>query len=112
MNWLAWYIGVEFFPPVPTIALTNEEFRVFQEFWEPLLVGSDGTVHLGLVMHELYDYHQLLENTAKVYDHITGGRISKPNTVAEAVISEADARVMEQIQEALAAETEGNHARG
>lgn len=42
------------------------------------------------IQDELNDYHTFIGETAKVYDHITGGRISKVNTLAYEVISVAD----------------------
>lgn len=42
------------------------------------------------VQNELSDYHAIIGEVAKVYDTITGGRISKPNTRADDVISETE----------------------
>ena len=42
------------------------------------------------IQNELNDYHSFFEETAKVYEHITGGRISKVNTLAREVIAAAD----------------------
>lgn len=42
------------------------------------------------VQDELTDYAMILDNVSKVYGHITGGRISKPNTHADAVKAAAD----------------------
>lgn len=42
------------------------------------------------VQNELEDYHVILDNVCIVYDHITGGRISKANTLAHEVTSVAD----------------------
>lgn len=39
---------------------------------------------------ELHDVQMLSESASQVYYHVTGGRISKPHTVASAVIGEAD----------------------
>lgn len=44
---------------------------------------------------------ELVDQVSMVYDHVTGGRISKANTDASAVISEADARLMDLIDEAV-----------
>lgn len=40
------------------------------------------------IQNELLDYYTFMEDVALVYDRITNGRISKPNTSAVAVISE------------------------
>jgi hypothetical protein len=78
----------------------DEVEKVYQEFWAELL-SLNGVLSMALVKKELFDYYNFLDETAKVYDHVTGGRISKPNTLAVAVNGEADARVDELIAEAL-----------
>jgi len=64
--------------------------KKFDEDWKDLVCNGDGTLDKDKVMRELHDYSILLENVPKVYMHITGGKISKPNTLAGAVIAEAD----------------------
>jgi hypothetical protein len=64
--------------------------KKFEEDWKDLLCNEDGTLNKDKVMRELHDYSVLLEHVPKVYMHITGGKISKPNTLAGAVIAEAD----------------------
>lgn len=39
---------------------------------------------------ELHDVQMIAESASQVYCHVTGGRISKPHTVASAVIGQAD----------------------
>lgn len=58
------------------------------------------------VKNELTDYHFLLEQVPKVYEHVTGGRMTKTNYYASAVISVADEALNERIEEALADEAE------
>ena len=60
--------------------------QVWREVWEPI-VAPTGILELQPVMAELYDYHVLMSEVSKVYDACTGGKISKPNTKAEAVIA-------------------------
>jgi hypothetical protein len=84
---------------------TDEEMdravdAVWEGFWWPLMC-PDGVLNAERVKAELYDYHVLMDNASKVYDHVTGGRISKTSTTAEAVIAEADARIMEDIERAI-----------
>lgn len=50
---------------------------------------------------DLSDLYMVMDNVSKVYMHVTGGRISKPNTSADAVIAEADDRCTEAVEEAL-----------
>ena len=73
----------------------------YRDFWAPL-VEHNGVVDMELVKAELHDYHMLLSNVPIVYDHITGGRISKPNTSATDVIAEADSYESTRWDEAMA----------
>lgn len=54
------------------------------------VVRPDGSIDPELVARELHDYEMLLDFVPKVYQHVTGGRVSKPNTRPEAVIAEHD----------------------
>lgn len=73
---------------------------VLDDFWSEIL-GAERVQPQTIL--ELNDYAMLLREVPKVYDHITGGAISKPNTLADAVIAEADARaewlVMENLRD-------------
>ena len=60
--------------------------RVWREVWEPI-VAPTGILELRAVMAELYDYYVFMYEVSKVYDACTGGRVSKPNTKADAVIA-------------------------
>jgi len=69
------------FRGMPGIPFDCEECR---QFWTDIVnIPSK-------VAAELHDYHVLLANVSKVYYHVTGGVISKPNTTSEAVIATAD----------------------
>lgn len=65
--------------------------KTYETFWKPILEDEKGWLNMDQLKRELHDYRCFMEEVSKVYDQITGGRISKPNTSAEAVISEADA---------------------
>lgn len=70
-------------------AITNpevEEILDGTDFWVNW-VYPDGA-NPEEIKNELLDYNMILHNASKVYDHVTKGRISKPNTHAEAVIGE------------------------
>jgi hypothetical protein len=56
------------------------------------------------IQNELIDYHTYLEETAKVYCHITNGAISKQNTKAEEIISIYDDEVSSLVDRAEKAE--------
>lgn len=61
----------------------------FDTFWRDIVM-PDGKLDFDQIRRELHDYHDLLVEVPKVYDHITGGRISKPNTLASSVIGVHD----------------------
>ena len=67
-----------------------EHEKTWRDFWEPVVSGSDGMLDLDKIKRELYDYRILLTNASKVYDHVTGGLLSKTNYDASVVITAAD----------------------
>ncbi|MBN6054548.1 hypothetical protein JYK22_21580, partial [Nonomuraea sp. RK-328] len=69
--------------------------KTYNDFWKDLVENEDGSLNRDQVMRELSDYHHLLEQAAEVYSHVTGGRISKTNTIASAVTAVADERIDE-----------------
>lgn len=52
------------------------------------------------VLDELHDLETVADNVPKVYDHVTGGRISKANTLANVVIAVHDDLVEEAVEDA------------
>src|SRR3990172_12529242 len=58
------------------------------EFWSNWTYPEGATA--ADVQNELADFRMVMQEVSKVYDHITHGRISKPNTKAEDVIAVAD----------------------
>lgn len=71
-------------------AADEEEIEhVFQTFWRAIVMPA-GHWDLQQVKRELFDYWCVLQEVRQVYAHVTGGRISKQNTVASAVIEAAD----------------------
>lgn len=71
---------------------THEETpeECYQNFWKDI-VEKDGVVDMEAVKNELYDCHTMIQEVPKVYCDLTGGRVSKPNTMAFEVIREAEA---------------------
>ncbi len=57
----------------------------WREFWFPVLQCEA----LYCVQQELFDYHGLIIAVSEVYDNVTGGLISKPNTAPFEVINAA-----------------------
>ena len=74
------------------------------EFWETWVYPKGATAKQ--VQNELTDYHMMLEQVTQVYSELTGGRISKPNTMAFEVIGQANELVEAAIKEYCEEETE------
>lgn len=68
--------------------MIDEVEENFNTFWKDIVTNADGTLNLQAVKNELFDYSQYMHETSIVYDTITRGRVSKPNTTASAVIGE------------------------
>lgn len=62
---------------------TAEE--TYKNFWK-LIVEKDGEVDMEQVKKELHDFHFVMNQVSKVYDHLTGGNLSKPHYYADGVI--------------------------
>ena len=70
-------------------AQTYEE--VYEEFWRDIIELPGGNLNLDQIKRELRDYSVFMGFAARVYNHVTGGKISKINTLPDVVITEADA---------------------
>lgn len=90
--------------PVP------DYMRTWREWRAPLLSGGaqDGPSQPGprqadltAIMRELHHYGAMMTEVAKVYDELTGGRISKPNTAAFHVLDASARREDEHIVHVL-----------
>jgi hypothetical protein len=66
----------------------------YEDFWKEI-IEVNGVVSMDQVKRELFDFHCIMQEVPKVYDYITNGNISKPNTNANVVIGEFD-RVQEE----------------
>ena len=62
---------------------------IWEEFWQPILVKNN-QIDLEQLKKELADFSYILEQIPLVYDHITGGLLSKPLYSADTVIQAAD----------------------
>jgi hypothetical protein len=87
-----------------TKALTEYNSLQSADFWSNWVYPDGATPEQ--IQNELDDFHMVIGNVSKVYDHITKGRISKPNTLAEEVISVADDIVTELIMDEINEERE------
>lgn len=75
--------------------------ETYDDFWKEIVENPDGTLNRDQVMRELHDYRVLLEEVPKVYDEVTGGRLSKPNTAACHVIDAVNERIEAAIEAAV-----------
>ena len=81
--------------------------QIYERFWKDIVeIAPYGVLNKDQVMRELSDYSLILEQVSRVYYHITNGRISKQNTLAEAVIAVYEDIMQEAIDEALKEERE------
>lgn len=74
--------------------------ELYDSFWKKL-VETDGELDLNKVANELSDYKVLLTQVPKVYMHVTGGKLSKPNYPAAAVIECAEDAVAMRVEFAV-----------
>lgn len=88
----------------------QEKIDKVWEFWRDIVCTADGSGQLVLdeekIKGELYDLNTLADEVPKVYSTVSGGRISKPFTLASEVIAEYEADltniVDEEVREATA----------
>lgn len=71
-----------------TYATQEEINKNYDEFWKAILEDENGNINREQLKRELSDFSFVLSQASKVYLEVSGGRISKPNTYAHAVISE------------------------
>ena len=82
----------EFDPTAPNgqlmVAVCGEIIKHMEagDFWSNVVYPEGSTPEQ--IQAELTDYLTILHEVCTVYDHVTGGRISKANTCADAVIGE------------------------
>lgn len=69
--------------------MSTDYEKTWTEFWEPLVV-KDGVLDMDQIKRELHDAHLMMGQASEVYMHVTGGMVSKPNTMAFEVIALAD----------------------
>ena len=72
--------------------------KIYKDLWEDLVCNPDGTLNMDAVQRELADYYFMLQEVPKVYDHVTGGAVSKPNTYAFEVNLVADEHYQKSIE--------------
>lgn len=79
---------------------TTQDYEgTFDEFWRDIVCNSDGSLNVEQVKKELHDYRFMIRNTSEAFDEVTGGQISKPNTLAFEVASVVEERIQERAEE-------------
>jgi hypothetical protein len=94
----AWFAAKSQPPTAEIVKAGDVKIQECTDFWKSAW-DDDGTREK--IINELWDYTVFMENTAKVYDHLTRGNISKVNTIPQAVIDEVERIHQEEIDEAV-----------
>lgn len=81
--------------------ITDEEIAEQKLFWSEIICFKDGTISEANLYAELFDFFRIMNSASIVYDHVTCGRVSKPNTHHADVISVADECLENQINDAV-----------
>jgi len=70
--------------------------KKYEEFWAEI-VEVNGELDKDAVARELFDYSVVLHNCACIYDHVSGGKISKQFTPWQTVASQHDDQISEEM---------------
>ncbi len=70
--------------------MDNDIEQIWNKVWKPILVKEDGKIDIEQVKKELFDYYVIIGEMSKVYNSVTNGQVSKPNTAADVVIAMND----------------------
>jgi hypothetical protein len=77
--------------------IEDEVEIVYRDFWKGIL-EKNGQLDMNQLKKELCDFHSLILNSKKVYDHVTGGKISNIFTDPDIVCTMADDNYFEEVQ--------------
>lgn len=101
--------------------------KIWHDFWVPCLDGALEGKPLGRsiaipssyfdqIKRELYDFHQMMDGLSVMYDDITGGHATKPNTdkrvIAQLVDERRQASYAEGFEEGKSVGYEDGYADG
>jgi hypothetical protein len=73
----------------------------WEEMWADICTNKDGSLNLDAIQRELSDYRWMMSEVSDVYDDVTGGKASKPNTAAFEIIAIVNERFNEYADEAI-----------
>lgn len=71
----------------------------YERHWKRIVELPDGSLNRDQIMRELADYSMVMRQVSLAYDEVTGGRISKPHTMAHHVAGEVEERCQEALHE-------------
>lgn len=72
-----------------------------ESWWREIVSDENGNLDPVKVMNELHDLNMLISNISMVYDDITDGNISKPNTSPWVVSSYVNDMIEKRVDEAI-----------
>ncbi|KKM22940.1 hypothetical protein LCGC14_1620240 [marine sediment metagenome] len=78
----------------------DDENETYDEFWKDI-IGPEDNLNFKQIKKELHDYAVLMDNAGKVYDYVSGGRISKVNTYPSELYKAFDDTVTEAVEDAI-----------
>lgn len=78
-----------------------EVVAAWTDFWRDI-VCPDGRLDIAQVARELHDWHVAMHEVSLVYDELTMGHFSKPNTAAPYVINRVNELEAKRVESALA----------
>lgn len=84
--------------PDPRTELEAAVTQEVETVWLPLL-KTDGQWDEQKIRNELHDLVFIYKQVAEVYEHVTGGRLSKPMYYAEVITALFDDQVEERAQQ-------------
>jgi hypothetical protein len=64
--------------------------ELWETFWKPIVCNEDGSINIEQLKKELADFSMVMDGCSEVYDHITRGNLSKPNSDPKSVIRFVD----------------------
>lgn len=69
----------------------------YNSTFKDIVEYEDGTLNKDQVMRELSDYAVFMDTATRVYCRVTGGRVSKINTTADAIIGVYEDEITETV---------------
>lgn len=82
--------------------MTDEQWeKAWKETWQPLLYTTDGELDEQKIENEMHDLVFVLHQVSEVYEHITGGKLSKEMYFASTIIAEHEKQIEQAVGEAL-----------